>query len=59
MMYCKACGEGRLLTFDTRSSPQNGEWVQRRRKCENCGDKVVRLEIPRDELGWEYEDVPD
>jgi transcriptional regulator NrdR family protein len=59
MMHCKECGEGRLLTFDTRYYQQNTDWVQRRRKCENCGAKMVTLEIPRDELGWEYEDVPD
>lgn len=59
MMHCKACGEGRLLTFDTRYYQPNNDWVQRRRKCENCGSKIVTLEIPRDELGWEEVDVSD
>ena len=58
MMHCKECG-GRLLTFDTRDYPPTPEWIQRRRKCEDCGSKMVTLEIPKDDLGWEYADVPD
>lgn len=57
MMNCK-CG-GRLLTRDTRKYSQENEWVRRRRTCDKCGAKMVTLEIPRDELGWEYEDVSD
>ena len=57
MMTCK-CG-GRLMTRDTRRYNETQDWVQRRRKCDSCGTKIVTLEIPRDELGWEYEDVPD
>lgn len=48
-----------MRTKDTRKSPANPDWVQRRRKCDDCGAKMVTLEIPRDDLGWEYDDVPD
>lgn len=58
MMECRECG-GNLRTKDTRKSPANPDWVQRRRKCDDCGAKMVTLEIPRDDLGWEYDDVPD
>jgi len=44
-IWCAKCG-GKTTVYNSR---ERGDTIKRHRKCPDCGNKLVTLEIPYDE----------